>query len=55
MERCVLDIEYPAKQLASFPIKGNNLETWRMELLSKLEKYQKVQAVILILPGFKKS
>jgi hypothetical protein len=36
MEKCVTSFGYPAKMMAMFPIKGNNVETWRSELIAKL-------------------
>jgi hypothetical protein len=35
--------------LAMFPVKGNNIETWRQELLTRI--IDGVQIVILIIPG----
>ena len=38
--------------MALFPVKGNNIETWRHELMSKI--INGVQIVILLIPGIKK-
>ncbi|CDW87091.1 macronuclear development protein 1 [Stylonychia lemnae] len=51
MEKSILTFGYPAKQMASFVVKGNTYETWRQTLLVKLDS--SVQAIVLILPGYK--
>jgi hypothetical protein len=49
MERTVLQFGYQAKQMASFMVKGHNVEVWKETLLSKLDS--SVQCAIILLPG----
>ena len=42
---------YPAKQMASFMVRGHNIEMWKDTLLNKLDS--SVQCAILLLPGSK--
>lgn len=42
---------YPAKQMASFLVKGNTFDTWQKTLYDKLD--DSVQAIVVILPGNK--
>nr|AEX87966.1 Otiwi4 [Sterkiella histriomuscorum] len=51
MEKNIQQFGYPAKQMASFVVKGNTFDTWRSTLMSKLDS--SVQCVVLILPGHK--
>jgi hypothetical protein len=38
MEKCISQFGYNAKQMASFIIKGNNIESWRQVLQQKLDQ-----------------
>lgn len=49
MERTVLQFGYQAKQMASFMVKGHNIEVWKETLQSKLDS--SVQCAIVLLPG----
>ena len=49
MEKVIAQFGYPAKKMASFVVKGSNIDIWRETLSSKLDNT--VQAVVLILPG----
>ena len=40
---------YPAKAMASFMVKGHNIDMWKEVLSQKLDK--SVQAIVLLLPG----
>ncbi len=51
MEKTILQFNYTAKSLASFMVKGHNVEMWKETLRDKLDK--SVQAAIIILPGNK--
>ena len=49
MEKSIQSFGYQAKQMASFMVKGHNIEMWKETLQAKLD--HTVQAVILLLPG----
>ena len=51
MEKTIYQFGYQAKQMASFMVKGHNIEMWKETLHAKLDN--SVQAVILLLPGSK--
>ena len=50
MEKTIQQFGYQAKQMASFMIKGYNIEMWKETLQAKLLE-NSVEAVILLLPG----
>jgi hypothetical protein len=49
MEKTILQFGYPAKQMASFMVRGHNIEMWKNTLLQKLDP--SVQCAIILLPG----
>lgn len=51
MEKTIQQFGYQAKQMASFMVKGNNIEMWKETLHEKLDP--SVQCAILLLPGSK--
>jgi aubergine len=51
MEKTIAQFGYPAKQMASFMVRGHNVELWKETLLSKLDS--SVQCAVILLPGSK--
>jgi len=49
MEKTIIQFGYPAKAMASFMVKGHNIDMWKEVLSQKLDK--SVQAIVILLPG----